>query len=133
MATPAEEIRNRTAKAVSYWSGITEHFNAEAEAASVAATAPPSADDIDGLSLDAFGEQRAALGIRHQDSDFIGLSETDDQSGFPSWRNPVQVPAEQTELDTWAREERTAAGVPDLNDFGLPPRTQRVNASPWTL
>ena len=90
----------------------------------------PSAEDINALSLDDYAGQREALGIRHQASDIIGLSETDDRSGFPSWRTPQPEQVEFTEMDRYT-EDREAAGVPNLNDFGTAQREYRVNASPW--
>ena len=97
---------------------------------------PPAAEepDVAGLSLDEFGQQREQLGIRQANSDFIGLSsDDDDRSGFPSWRTPTMPEqVEFTDLDHHA-EAREAAGIPNLNDFGLPARSQRVNSSPWSL
>lgn len=114
-----------------FMDSIRENFFAAVEPEPEAAPGL-SAEDIDDMSLDEFGERREVIGIRHQASDFIGLSETDDGSGFPSWRHPTYEEVVISPMDTW-REERTAAGVPNLNDFGLPARPQRVNASPWSV
>lgn len=111
-----------------YWATVREHFFATAEPEPEPGL---TAGDIDALSVDDFAGQREALGIRHQAGDFIGLSSNDDSgSGFPDYRTPVVEQVEFTEMDAW-REERTAAGVPNLNDFGLPARNPRSNASPW--
>jgi hypothetical protein len=121
----------RTTAASNYpWDAIRKSFDAAAGTEPEAPPAGPTAESIDALSLDDYAGQREQLGIRHQESDFLGISADDDRSGFPSWRTPVVEQVEFTEMDTW-REERTAAGVPDLNDFDLPTRTQRVNASSW--
>lgn len=105
------------------WSAI-DAFNAEASAA--AEPPAPAEPDVSQLSLDEFGEQRAALGIKS--AEFIGLGP--DQSGLPDWRTPVVEQVEITEMDEYG-ESRKASGIPDLNDFGLPTRTLRNNASPW--
>jgi hypothetical protein len=90
-----------------------------------------SAEDV---PLSEWSDNRAALGIRHQDSDFIGLSSDDDDgSGFPSWRTPVVEQVEFTEMDEYA-EPRQASGVLDASDFfGVPQREPRSNASPWSV
>jgi hypothetical protein len=113
-----------------FFDGIRTAFFTDAAAEAAAEPAAPSAEDINALSLDDYAGQREALGVRHQASDIIGLSETDDRSGFPSWRTPQPEQVEFTEMDRYT-EDREAAGVPNLNDFGLPARTQRNNASPW--
>jgi hypothetical protein len=113
-----------------FFDGIRTAFFTDAAAEAAAEPAAPSAEDINALSLDDYAGQREALGVRHQASDIIGLSETDDRSGFPSWRTPQPEQIEFTEMDRYS-EDREVAGVPNLNDFGLPARTQRNNASTW--
>jgi hypothetical protein len=110
-----------------WWTGIRAHFAAAALAAE--AVAPQlTADDV---PMDQWAENREALGIHHQSGDIIGLSETDDRSGFPSWRehrDQAEVP-EPTAMDEYAatRTAYTSSSV-----FGCPAPTPRRNTSPWT-
>jgi hypothetical protein len=128
----------RTAAASNYpWDLIRASFDAaagtEPEAELPAGLTGPSTEDISGLKLADFGEQREQLGIRHQESDFLGISADDDRSGFPSWRTPVVEQVEFTEMDHYA-EERAVAGIRDASDiFGAEPAQPRVNASPWSV
>ena len=85
-----------------------------------------TAEDV---PLSEWADNRAALGLGgHDTGDFVNLGP--DQSGLPDWRTPVVEQVEFSAVDEY-EEERRHAGVPDLNDFGLPARAQRVNASPW--
>jgi hypothetical protein len=116
-----------------FFDTIRQSFDDAAAAEAAAEPAAPSAEDINGLSLDDYAGQREQLGIRHQASDFIGLSETDDRSGFPSWRTQQPEQIEFTEMDHYA-EERTAAGIKTASAvFGAAPAQPRVNASPWSV
>jgi hypothetical protein len=132
--TPAGEAKARTASAVAYWSQVRVAFNSAEASEPAAEPAPLSAEDIDGLSLDAFGEQRAALGIRHQDSDFIGLG-SNSGSGFPDWRHPTMPEEfEISELDEYAATERAAAGIQTASSvFGAAPPTPRTHSSPYSI
>ena len=56
----------------------------------------------------------------------------DDQSGLPDWRTPQPEQVEFTEMDRYT-EDREAAGVPNLNDFGTVQREYRVNPSPFRI
>ena len=115
-----------------FFDGIRTAFFTDAAAEAEAEPAVPSAEDINALSLDDYAGRREALGIRHQASDIIGLSETDDRSGFPSWRFPT-MPEQVafSEMDRYA-EERGAAGIRNASSvFGVDAPQPRVNASPW--
>jgi hypothetical protein len=94
-----------------------------------------SAEDIDDMGLDEFGEKRAAMGIRHQAGDFIGLSSNDDDgSGFPSWREtPVHEQVEPTDLDRHI-EAREAAGIKTASAvFGVNAAQPRSHSSPYSI
>ena len=112
-----------------FMDSIRAHFTA-AEAA--AEPAGPSAEDV---PLSDWAANRAALGIRHQDSDFLGISSNDDDgSGFPSWRTPVVEQVEFTEMDEFSAQRRELGIKKDASDFfGVAPRTPRSNASPWSV
>lgn len=113
------------------WAEIYKHFGADFAGAEPEPPAGPSAEDIAGMGMNEFGEQRAALNIRVA-GDVFQADTSDPSGGLPDYRHPVHQVREPTAMDTW-REERTAAGVPNLNDFGLPARTARSNPSPWSV
>lgn len=123
---------SRNASAAAYWDEIRRSFDAAAAVAEAAAE--PAVPDAAAIELSDWADNRAGLGIRHQDSDFIGLSADDDVSGFPSWRSsamPEQV--EFSELDRYA-EERAAAGIRNASSvFGVDAPQPRQNASPWSV
>lgn len=111
---------------------IREHFfGAAGTDEPEAVPAGPTAEDLSGLSLGDFGEQRAALGIKNQ-TDFIGVGD-DDASGLPDWRNPIHLVPEQTPMDQYA-VERAAAGIKETSAvFGAAPPRPRVNRSSWSV
>ena len=91
---------------------------------------PEQLDPAD-VELADWSEHRAEMGLGSYDGsgDFVNLGA--DQSGLPDWRRPTMPEqVEFTDLDRHA-EDRAAAGIPDLNDFGLPAGNPRSNASPW--
>jgi hypothetical protein len=112
-----------------FFDGIRTAFFTDA----AAEPAAPSAEDINALSLDDYAGQREALGIRHQASDIIGLSETDDRSGFPSWRTPQPEQIEFTDMDRYS-EDREAAGIKTASSvFGVAPAQPRTHSSPYSI
>jgi hypothetical protein len=113
-----------------FFDGIRTAFFTDAASE---AAAEPAAPDAVAIELSDWADNRAALGIRHQDSDFIGLSETDDRSGFPSWRTQQPEQIEFTEMDHYA-EERTAAGIKTASAvFGAAPAQPRTHSSPYSI
>jgi hypothetical protein len=125
----------RTTAASNYpWDLIRARYDAAAGTEPAPEAAPgPTAEDISGLKLADFGEQREQLGIRHQASDFIGLGSGDDGSGMPDWRRPRYEEVVISPMDQYAGE-RTAAGIKTASAvFGAEPAQPRVNASPWSV
>ncbi len=67
---------SRNASAAAYWDEIRQSFD-DAAAAAAEAAAEPAAPDVEDVTLSEWADNRAALGIHHQDSDFFGLSADD--------------------------------------------------------
>jgi hypothetical protein len=92
-----------------------------------------TAADLDDMSLEEYGERRAAIGFR-QPSGFLGVDEDQTAAGFPDYRAPQPVmEREPTELEKYSAQRREL-GVRDASAvFGASPAQPRVNASPWQV
>jgi hypothetical protein len=113
-----------------WWTAIrTTAFFAAAEPAE----AEPVLDPTD-VPLDQWGATRSQLGlVDSANADFIGLT-TDDSSGLPDWRHPVQLSEhEPTPTETYATE-RAAANIKTASDvFGADQPQPRRHTSSWAI
>jgi hypothetical protein len=116
-----------------YWSGIREHFFTAAEPEPEPEPGM-SAEDLDDMGLDEYGERREALGIHTPaNSDFFGTDNDQAASAMPDWRHPTYEEVVISAMDEYAAQ-RKELGVRDASAvFGASPAQPRVNASPWSI
>ena len=113
------------------WDEVRAHF--DAAAASAETDAEPEHLDPADVAMSEWSEHRAEMGLGgHDTGDWIGLS--DDRSGMPDWRHPVQPEqVEPTDLDRHITV-RAAAGIKTASSvFGATAPQPRSNASPWSI
>jgi hypothetical protein len=134
----SDENESMTAQA--FWEAVHSRptiigprMSASTEPAPAEPPAEPEGLSAEDVPLSEWADNRAAFGVRHQDSDFLGISADDDRSGFPSWRTPVVEQVEFTEMDHYV-EERAAAGIKDTTVLsGATPATPRTHSSPYSI